>query len=160
MNGLGLSDGDYRTLAAFRRRLREFLAFSETAARDAGLTPHQHQLLLAIRGHPGSSAPSISDTAEALCLQVHSTTELVGRAVDDGLVERRRDPADGRRVLLALTGQGERKLAELSRLHRTELHRFRREMSELGRLSAAQPDARATAREPGVDGVRGRSPRG
>ena len=129
-----LTDRDYRTLAAFRRRLRQFLAFSEAAARDAGLTPNQHQLLLAIRGHPGPGPPSISDAADALRLQLHSTTELVGRAVDDGLVERRRDPSDARRVLLTLTTAGEERLAALSALHRTELQRFRREMSELGML--------------------------
>jgi DNA-binding MarR family transcriptional regulator len=129
-----LSARDYRTLAAFRHRLREFLAFSEGAARAAGLTPNQHQLLLAVRGFPGPGAPSISDAAEALRLQLHSTTELVGRAVDDGLVERRRDPDDARRVLLALTEAGDGKLAALTGLHRTELQRFRREMRELGAL--------------------------
>jgi len=129
-----ISDADYGTLAGFRRRLRQFLAFSEVAARDAGLTPQQHQLLLSIRGHRGERPPSISDAADALCLQLHSTTELVGRAVEDGLVERRRDPADGRRVVLALTAEGERKLAELSALHRTELQRFTEEMHELGTL--------------------------
>ena len=134
MSARPLTDRDYRTLAAFRRRLRHFLAFSEAAARDAGLTPNQHQLLLAIRGHPGAGAPSISDAADALRLQLHSTTELVGRATDDGLVERRRDPADARRVLLALTPTGEDRLAALSDLHRTELQRFRREMGELGML--------------------------
>lgn len=82
MTGRALSERDYRTLAAFRKRLRQFLAFSEAAARDIGLTPNQHQLLLAIRGHPGPDKPSISDTADALCLQLHSTTELVGRAVE------------------------------------------------------------------------------
>ena len=129
-----LSDRDYRTLAAFRRRLREFLAFSEGAARHAGLTPNQHQLLLAIRGFPGPGAPAISDAADALRLQLHSTTELVGRAVDDGLVERERDPHDARRVLLRLTSLGADKLAALTSLHRSELQRFRREMSELGTL--------------------------
>ena len=60
-----LSDRDYESLAAFRRELRRFLAFSEEAARSAGLTPAHHQLLLAIRGHAGG-APSISDVADAL----------------------------------------------------------------------------------------------
>ena len=50
-----LSDADYRSLAEFRHALRRFLAFSEHAARDHGLTPSQHQLLLAIRGHAGPS---------------------------------------------------------------------------------------------------------
>ncbi len=134
MTGRQLSERDYRTLAAFRKRLRLFLAFSEAAARDVGLTPNQHQLLLAIRGHPGHAKPSISDAADALHLQLHSTTELVGRAVDDGLVVRQHDPTDARRVLISLTDKGEHRLAALSDLHRSELHRFRAEISELGQL--------------------------
>lgn len=134
MTGRALSERDYRTLAAFRKRLRQFLAFSEAAAKDAGLTPNQHQLLLAVRGHPGPGKPSISDAADALCLQLHSTTELVGRAVDEGLIDRQRDPTDARRVLLSLTEQGNRKLAALSHLHRHELQRFRAEMHELRQL--------------------------
>ncbi|MEO6989450.1 MAG: MarR family transcriptional regulator, partial [Aquihabitans sp.] len=54
-----LSDGDFRSLAEFRHALREFLAFSENAARDAGITPHQHQLMLAVRGFPGPGQPSM-----------------------------------------------------------------------------------------------------
>ncbi|MEO5898748.1 MAG: MarR family winged helix-turn-helix transcriptional regulator [Ilumatobacteraceae bacterium] len=134
MTGRPLSERDYRTLAAFRKRLRQFLAFSEAAARDVGLTPNQHQLLLVIRGHPGHGKPSISDAADALRLQLHSTTELVGRAVDDGLVVRQHDPTDARRILLGLTDKGDRKLAALSDLHRGELQRFRAEISELGHL--------------------------
>ena len=93
----------------------------------------QHQLLLAIRGLPGPGPASISDVADALLLRLHSTTELVGRAVDDGLVERRRTPPTPAAVLLELTPAGADKLA-VSGLHRAELQRFRREMSELGEL--------------------------
>ncbi len=134
MSGRALSERDYQTLAAFRKRLRQFVAFSEAAARNVSLTPNQHQLLLAIRGHPGPGKPSISDAADALCLQLHSTTELVGRAVDERLVDRQRDPTDARRVLLSLTDGGERKLAALSNLHRHELQRFHAEMRELRQL--------------------------
>ena len=44
-----ISDAEYQALAAFRAELRRFLRFSEDAARAAGLSPQQHQLLLAIR---------------------------------------------------------------------------------------------------------------
>ena len=43
---------DYRMLAAFRLALRRFVHFSETAAEAAGLSPQQHQALLAIRAAP------------------------------------------------------------------------------------------------------------
>lgn len=126
-----LSDREYRSLAEFRHALRMFLRFSEEAARDAGLTPAQHQLLLAIRGHPGASAPSTSDIADRLQLKLHSTVELVARAEANGLVVRVVDEGDARRALLALTREGESKLAELSVLHRRELKRFRDEMRDV-----------------------------
>jgi hypothetical protein len=46
------SDEDYRRLLELRTGLRRFLRWSEQHAQAAGLTPAQHQLLLAIRGHP------------------------------------------------------------------------------------------------------------
>ena len=111
--------------------MRVFLRFSEDAARSEGLTPNQHQLLLAVRGFPGEGAPTITDAAEFLQLQHHSVVELVDRAVDAGLVTRRVDPIDRRRQRLALTAKGSRKLARLSSAHRDELRRFRDEMTEV-----------------------------
>jgi len=126
-----LSDNDYHSLATFRRALRVFLRFSEDAARGAGLTPSQHQLLLAIRGHSGDRPPSMGEIADALQLKPHSTVELVNRAETGGLVHRCADPADARRQLLELTGGGEKLLASLSLQHREELRRFRTEMLDV-----------------------------
>jgi len=126
-----LTDRDYRTLATFRHSLRKFLRFSEGAARTEGLTPNQHQLLLAIRGFNGPDAPTIGDAAESLQLQHHSVVELVDRAVEAGLVTRRVDRNDRRRQRLALTAKGARTLAHLSAAHREELRRFRDEMTEV-----------------------------
>lgn len=130
MTNPSLSNRDYRSLAAFRHALRKFEAFSEAAARDAGLTPSQHQLLLAVRGHP-EPQPSTSDLAEMLQLKLHSVTELAARTHARGLLERSSDPDDARRVVWALSGEGEEKLAGLSVTHREELRRFRREMNDV-----------------------------
>src|SRR4029078_12587401 len=92
-----LSDHEYRALAQFRGGLRGFLHFSEQAARDAGTTPAQHQLLLAVRGHPASECPVFVDLARPLQLRHHSAVELVDRAEAAGLVRRTPDPADLRR---------------------------------------------------------------
>ena len=119
---------EYRALAGFRRSLRVFLRFSEEAARAVGLTPAQHQLLLAVKGWSGPGAPSVGDAAAALQLKHHSAVELVDRAAAAGLVERRPDPADARRHLIGLTPAGEEKLAGLSSVHRDELRRFRTEV--------------------------------
>ena len=126
-----LSDADYRALTRFRYALRRFQRFSETAARDAGLTPAQHQLLLAIRGHGGEGPPSLTVVAELLQLKLHSVGELVIRAETNGLVDRWADPHDGRRTLLGLTAEGQAMLATLSLQHRAELRRFRAEMNDV-----------------------------
>ncbi|MEX1177526.1 MAG: MarR family winged helix-turn-helix transcriptional regulator [Nitriliruptor sp.] len=123
-----LTDADYRSLAEFRAALRVFLHTSETAARDAGLTPNQHQLLLAIRGWSGGAPPSVSDLAERLQLQVHSTGELLARAEEAGLVVRNQDPGDGRRQRIELTRDGVDRLAALSAFHRDELRSLRRRL--------------------------------
>lgn len=119
-----LGDADYRRLLEFRTGLRRFLHWSEQQARAAGLTPAQHQLLLAIRGHAAGSAPTIGDVADALLLRHHSAVGLVDRAVDAGLVERRADPDDHRVVHLHLTATGRRRLRTLSRAHLEELQRL------------------------------------
>jgi DNA-binding MarR family transcriptional regulator len=127
-----LSDGEYQALARFRHALRVFLRFSEQAARQAGLTPHQHQLLLAVRGWPGpDTGPTIGDIAAQLQLAHHSVVELVDRAARAGLVTRHTDPDDRRRQRVELTTQGRSQIAALSTAHREELRRFRDEMGDI-----------------------------
>ena len=112
---------DYEELLGFRTALRRFLAWSEEQARGAGLTPAQHQLLLAIKGHPGASAPTVGELADYLVTKHHSVVELIDRAVDAGVVERRRDEDDGRVVHMVLTPLGEERIEKLSRLALEEL---------------------------------------
>ena len=112
---------DYQALARFRYQLRLFLAFSETAARKAGLTPQQHQALLAIKGFSGPAPASVGDLARFLLIRHHTAVELVNRMVKLGMLSRLVDGDDGRRVLVQLTKKGEQKLQELSRIHIEEL---------------------------------------
>jgi DNA-binding MarR family transcriptional regulator len=107
---------DYEKLLAFRTDLRRFLAWSEEQARASGLTPAQHQLLLAIKGHPDDGGPTVGELADYLVTKHHSVVELIDRAVDAGVVERRRDEQDGRVVHLILTPLGEEKIEHLTRL--------------------------------------------
>jgi DNA-binding MarR family transcriptional regulator len=120
-----LTKADYQALAAFRRALRHFTSFSEQAARQAGLTPQQHQALLAIKGAPGANPLIIGDLAQALLIRPHSAVELVDRLVQLGLVERRGDTTDHRRVHIVLTPQSDRLLHELSSAHLNELRAIR-----------------------------------
>jgi DNA-binding MarR family transcriptional regulator len=114
---------DYRALAAFRYEIRKFLAFSERAARGHGIEPQQHQLLLAVRGFPGPSRPTIGDIAERLCVEHHTTVGLVDKLEERGLVRRERGTRDRREVFLRLTPAGGNLLRKLSMLHRDQLLR-------------------------------------
>jgi DNA-binding MarR family transcriptional regulator len=115
------SEEDYRRLLELRTGLRRFLRWSEQQARAAGLTPAQHQLLLAIRGHPDGRGPTVGDVAGHLLLRHHSAVGLVDRAEAAGLVTRRPDAANLSAVRLQLTPEGARRLDALSELHLEEL---------------------------------------
>ena len=119
-----LTDADYEDLLALRTGLRRFLRWSEQQAEAAGLTPAQHQLLLAIRGHPDRRGPTIGEVADYLLLRHHSAVGLVDRAEEADLVTRSRDAQDQRMVRLQLTGEGEERLEALSAAHMEELHRL------------------------------------
>ncbi len=112
---------DYQGLAELRHQVRRFLRFSEQAARNSGLEPRQHQLMLALKGLPESARPTIRELAERLQIQHHSAVELVNRLAAGGYVRRRRGNTDRREVLLSLTAKGDRVLAELSIDHWAEL---------------------------------------
>ena len=116
-----MDDTAYAALAQFRLQVRTFLAFSETAAQRAGLTPQQHQALLAIKGFAGADAASIGDVARFLLIRHHTAVGLVDRISKLGLIKRVADPQDARRVLVKLTAKGEQKLQVLSRIHLQEL---------------------------------------
>ena len=108
---------DFERLLEFRVTLRRFQRWSEDQAQAAGLTHVQHQLLVAIKGHPGGKPPTIGDLAGYLLLRPHSTVELVDRAQAAGLVERTPDPDDGRMVRVRSTTEGDLVLQKLTRAH-------------------------------------------
>jgi DNA-binding MarR family transcriptional regulator len=120
---------DYEALAAFRAALRSFLRFSEEGARSAGVTPQQHQLLLAIKGQKGRDWASLSEIAEALQVRHHTAVGLVDRSARARLVRRSVDPDDRRQVRVCLTKRGELLLARLSQRNRSELAGLRRALS-------------------------------
>lgn len=118
-----LDQRDYATLASFRRSLRIFLAFSEAAARAAGLPSQQHQAILAIRGLAPTAGMTVNDLAEQLLLKPQTAVELVDRLEDAGLVRRERDDVDRRRVFLSLTAKANRLLETLSAEHLAQIRR-------------------------------------
>ena len=122
---------DFALLADFRYALRRFTRFSEDAARSSGLTPQQHQALLAVRGFGGSTGITVGQLAERLCSKPQSTSELVTRLEKQGWVGRTHSSDDGRQVRIQLTASGEEILADLSHAHRDELRRMSPELARL-----------------------------
>lgn len=118
------TQSEYETLAEFRHSLRQFLRFSEELARAAGITPQQHQALLAIRGFPGGNQVSIGEFAERLQIRHHSAVGLTDRLVSKRLIRRMASRSDRRQVHLVLTARGMAVLEKLSAAHKEQLGRI------------------------------------
>jgi DNA-binding MarR family transcriptional regulator len=119
-----MTDAQYRRLLDFRIGLRRFLHWSEEEAGRVGVTPGQHQLLLAVRGHTDSRGPTVGDLANYLLLRHHSAVGLIDRAEAAALVARVADVDDARVVRVRLTPAGAEALAKLSATHLQELERL------------------------------------
>ena len=115
-----LEQSDFEHLLELRTGLRRFIRWSDQRAQAAGLTPAKHQLLLAIKGHPDPSGPTVGEVADYLVLRHHSAVGLIDRAVKDGLVKRDRDRSNGV-VRVTLTRAGNDKLAALAQAHVEEI---------------------------------------
>ncbi len=122
---------DYELLAALRHALRRFLQFSQTAAVRAGLTPQQHQALLAIKGFRGRDHASVGELAECLHLRPHSAVGLVDRLARRQLVRRVPSRVDRRCVEVRLTARGESLIRKLSAVHLAELRQHGPELHRL-----------------------------
>jgi DNA-binding MarR family transcriptional regulator len=141
---------EYEKLLAFRVSLRRFGRWSEDQASAAGVTPAQHQLLVAVKGHRGDIAPSIAELSDYLLLRHNSTVELVNRAETAGFVQRSPDPDDARVVRVDLTRKGDRLVTELTEAHLAELGNLAAALNELLKDASAatavlQPEATADA---------------
>lgn len=139
-----LSDDDYRRLASFRHALRRFLRFSEAAAAQQGLTPQQHQALLAIRA-AGGGRLSVGGLAEQLQIRPNSAVGLASRLAALGLMRREAGRGDQRHVLLVLTPAADALLERLSLAHRKELRRLSPSLRALLAELGAEPSGEVTA---------------
>ena len=88
---------------AIRARLEEL-------ARPAGLTALQYTALTVLERHPDLTSAHL---ARRSFVTAQSTADMVTTLLDRGLIERHRDPADRRRLVIALTDQGRALLAAL-----------------------------------------------
>ncbi len=128
---VSVRQSEYEALAAFRYSLRQFLRFSEEAAQSVGLTPQQHQALLAIKGFPTNEPVTIGALAERLQIRPNSAVELVNRLMAEELVAREHSKGDRRQVYVRLTERGVNLLEKLSAVHKQELKRLGPQLHEL-----------------------------
>ncbi len=139
---------EYRALAKLRYLIRRFLAFSETLAREKGLTPQQHQALLAVAGCPPELEPTIGYLAERLQIKHHTAVELVDRLAEAGLVTREAGAVDRRQVYVRLTDRGATLLQDLAAIHRQELRSLAPDLVASLRTVVGPPEPDATPTPP------------
>lgn len=120
-----LSKKQFEALSEFRYQLRRFLRFSEDAAKAAGITPLQYQLLLHVRGFPGRDWATVGELAERLQIKHHGVVALLTRCEEAGLVSRRKSESDRREVEVHLLPLGQKHLQRLAALHEAELRSLR-----------------------------------
>jgi len=127
---------EIQAAAHFRAALQHFLKRSEQVTRGVGLTQQRYQLLLMVKA---GSTEGTSVTALARRLEIAQTTavELVSRAADAGLVERRASPTDARVALVRLTEEGERRFARAFTALREERAELARAFVDVGRAFRA-----------------------
>ncbi len=114
---------EYEVLAGLRYALRQFLRFSEEVARSTGITPQQHQALLAIKGFPGRNRVTIGELAERLQIRHHSAVGLTDRLVVKGFLARKPAPQGPASGLSDTDSAGRRVLEELTAAHKEQLRR-------------------------------------
>ena len=115
-------------------RVIEIHGFQRAVGEPFELRPVEFTLLALLQANGRASAKQIGS---ALRLPAPHVTTLVDRLAERGLVDRGRDPHDGRAVRIVLTGAG----AELSRRLRGVAATMEDEL-----LAALEPDEQATLR--------------
>ena len=118
---LAMGKADFEAMAEFRYRLRRLMRHSEDVCNASGITPLQYHLLLQTKGFPGRQWATITELAERMQAKHHGVVALVTRCETLGLVRRKSNLADLRRVEIHLTAKGEQQVEMLARLHRNEM---------------------------------------
>ena len=119
----------YRSLAAFRSVLRQFLAFSDGATKAAGVTSHQYQAMLIV-GASDSGAVTVGELAAEMLIRPNGAVQMVNRLEALGMMTRSSSSEDRRQVLVRLTPEGSRALQTLAALHTRELIAHRKLLTD------------------------------
>ncbi|WP_167354918.1 MarR family winged helix-turn-helix transcriptional regulator [Rhizobium altiplani] len=121
-----LSDVDYAALANLRYRIRKFRQRSTKAAEKLGLSPQQHQALLAIKGLGSGEQMSVSTLAARLFVPAASAAELTRSLEGRGYVTI--EVKQRRRTIVRLTDKAEEILRRLTPAHLYEIREMAPEL--------------------------------
>jgi DNA-binding MarR family transcriptional regulator len=88
---------------------------------EVGMTMAQAKLLYHVQS---ATALRMSELATRLGVAISTTSGLVDRLVDAGLLDRKDDPADRRQVVVTLTGRGTATLDRMRELNAAHLRRM------------------------------------
>ena len=141
----------YVALSEFRFRLAQFLHFSESAARAAGITPAQYLLLLHLRGFPGREWGTVGELAERLQASHQGTVALVQRCERNGLVSKRRSSRDARCVEIRLTPRARGLVQRIAKCHAEALATMDG-VFQAASAAGAKVGGRTTRRKTGMTG--------
>jgi len=123
-----LSEIEYEALANLRYRIRKFRQFSGEAASGLGLSPLEHQALLAIKGFGIGGEMSASCLAEKLFLMPTAATELAEALNAGGFLTIVTKPK--RCIVVRLTDQAEELLRRLTPAHLYEIREMAPELMQ------------------------------
>lgn len=129
-------------LTELMHRLGSALGPSPDDVAGIDLPRHQLRALFVVVEHGPMSVSALAETIEA---SLASTSSLADRIAKAGYLERKPDPVDRRRVLLAATARGQETADMLMR-------RFHERF--LGLVEAMSPDGRAALEEGLIDMIR------
>ena len=80
---------DFSAWAEFRHRIGKILGREARFAREAGLSPQQHEVLVSLCGRRRQAAPTAAELAERVQLPRATVTRILGALERRGLVTRR-----------------------------------------------------------------------
>ena len=102
----GVAPDDVHATLDLARTVVELLEEASLPLAERGLSPARWRLLIAVIFQADGDGATIGSLAGHLRVREPTVTATVDRAERDGLVERRRDPDDGRVVRVVATSAG------------------------------------------------------
>jgi DNA-binding MarR family transcriptional regulator len=127
--------GYIRDVAQTRYVARKVFRIIDEQARQAGIEPLQHQVLVQVLGAP-TDVVHVNDVAERLDVAPAFASRLVKELQAKGLVERARSTLDRRMTQVSVTSAGLEVMRRIDAAVHLHLDYFQKQLGEADRLAA------------------------